>query len=919
MKERKMNKTQNSKRPTKVVGKKKAIRESYEDLTDEVWEGIENEITAEVRKVFPDFNGGVYFDDSRAWSLYILGNDVGLPVSKFGAFRNYLGGGVRGGIANNGRAQDGTVELGEFFAKKLAEIEDIINSGSEDEPDWDKPTGVLLKNESADPTKTKEFKQTRKNAVKNKEFDTIEVSPLGNNWVKVWFSADYWGAKNPATYVATAKIFPEPSKEFGINGGRISKLNVQLNNKEVADYDRGWDVQPKGKDKEFVDELIRQLEEHAKTLKEGKANMKKSINESTNINLKELADFIKGAVEGLQEGTATNYRYMLDDRLAVFVGWSEGYGSELRDDCIQDKDDPDWAINAGIKVWTSDDMWTDFDYLNFPYYESGEVVDYSLSITPEDANDNYMGVAQEMADGYDQLKDLEIDESGLILNATNESCSKNKSKKRAIKEQVSDEAYDVAEIMSAEFEKMGDTIYMDDFDEQFALAIRKVFGIDNIWEVRDEPLPNGDDPGDFEVDVRGILAFDGWETQFEGDLEGGLVKVKDFEFDGKCALVSKPKDLADVEATAKTLKPTNYIVKDTVNTDNVNSIKDLDDIVAQTNVRGGNVSHPDAVDVIKVVTTDKTYIIDPEGYKYARYVGIEGVYGEGADDDVDLPFEAVKRNETKKMIRESKAKYKVVIKESYGDSAFEVLADGTKVSAVGTTRSTRTYNYEDVEFRLGGRRGSGSYRWMNRPWQSFDFAEALRSAMIDAGVDANFAKEVIREAYGLESAIKYFADHYKADGGAVEESKKPGKTKVKKMSRRACTESAKALHNKLKQGKVFESITITIDEDEAIDRLMERLEYWTDDSTTHELYRKMYESYVYGGVFDGSDFDVMAIVDNDYVNYCEVVAPGDDNYDAVKKLYDEEGCCDISTEDAGFSFIEAETEVGGEEYFLCRW
>ena len=39
------------------------------------------------------------------------------------------------------------------------------------------------------------------------------------------------------------KHFEEPS-EFGINGGRISKLQIKMGGKTVVNYDRGWDIEP---------------------------------------------------------------------------------------------------------------------------------------------------------------------------------------------------------------------------------------------------------------------------------------------------------------------------------------------------------------------------------------------------------------------------------------------------------------------------------------------------------------------------------------------------------------------------------------------------------------------------------------------------------------------------------------------------
>lgn len=102
---------------------------------------------------------------------------------------------------------------------------------------------------------------------------------------------------------------------------------------------------------------------------------------------------------------------------------------------------------------------------------------------------------------------------------------------------------------------------------------------------------------------------------------------------------------------------------------------------------------------------------------------------------------------------------------------------------------------------------------------------------------------------------------------------------------------------------------VNIDNDKAVDMLLERLGYWTDDDTTFRLYEAMYENYVYGGCFDGGEFDVMAIVDNDYVNWCTVISEGDEPYEDIKKLYDEQGLGDISCEydlNNGYSYIEAE-------------
>lgn len=107
----------------------KAIQQTFD--FDEVFELIQT--AAGVR---------VFFDDSRAWSLYSIDkpHDEKTPgeASKYGAWRPYLGGGVRGAINCNL-----TGGLRDLFVAALNQIEAIINLDDGDEP-WEKPTGVLL-------------------------------------------------------------------------------------------------------------------------------------------------------------------------------------------------------------------------------------------------------------------------------------------------------------------------------------------------------------------------------------------------------------------------------------------------------------------------------------------------------------------------------------------------------------------------------------------------------------------------------------------------------------------------------------------------------------------------------------------------------------------------------------------------------
>ena len=40
----------------------------------------------------------------------------------------------------------------------------------------------------------------------------------------------------------------EEGSEYGINGGRISKLDIRKDGKIYANYDRGWDIKPTDKE-----------------------------------------------------------------------------------------------------------------------------------------------------------------------------------------------------------------------------------------------------------------------------------------------------------------------------------------------------------------------------------------------------------------------------------------------------------------------------------------------------------------------------------------------------------------------------------------------------------------------------------------------------------------------------------------------
>ena len=147
------------------------------------------------------------------------------------------------------------------------------------------------------------------------------------------------------------------------------------------------------------------------------------LTEAKEYTAETLAKDIKDAVDwlvGEQEGCVT---LKLDDKLAVCVGWSGGYGKEKRDDVIQSTEDPDYAINAGIKVWTSDDMRTDYDWINYPYYKNGDIEDTGLSL---EADEDYTKAAEWLLGEYDRMSNYEISDDGEIVEETEETVEESK-------------------------------------------------------------------------------------------------------------------------------------------------------------------------------------------------------------------------------------------------------------------------------------------------------------------------------------------------------------------------------------------------------------------------------------------------------------------------------------------------------------
>lgn len=128
-----------------------------------------------------------------------------------------------------------------------------------------------------------------------------------------------------------------------------------------------------------------------------------SSNLNENVDSSSLAKFIKDSVETLQTTNYTNCKYNLDEDLAVFVGWSDGYGTEPTKDEIGSEKCPTCRVNAVIAV-RNDADWSDLDMLTVPYYElSGDVYQCQFTVSP---SNDYVYLADSLLKAYGEIKEL---------------------------------------------------------------------------------------------------------------------------------------------------------------------------------------------------------------------------------------------------------------------------------------------------------------------------------------------------------------------------------------------------------------------------------------------------------------------------------------------------------------------------------
>lgn len=143
-----------------------------------------------------------------------------------------------------------------------------------------------------------------------------------------------------------------------------------------------------------------------------------NMNESS-----KLAKFIKDSVDKLLNTDYTNCKFDLDENLAVFVGWSDGYDTEPTKYEIGSEKCPTCRINAVIAV-RNDADWSDLDTLSVPFYEpSGEIYNCQYTVSP---SEDYEYLADRLLEDYENIKELVETGELLLESKLNEAGKKQK-------------------------------------------------------------------------------------------------------------------------------------------------------------------------------------------------------------------------------------------------------------------------------------------------------------------------------------------------------------------------------------------------------------------------------------------------------------------------------------------------------------
>ena len=66
-------------------------------------------------------------------------------------------------------------------------------------------------------------------------------------------------------------------------------------------------------------------------------------------------------------------------------------------------------------------------------------------------------------------------------------------------------------------------------------------------------------------------------------------------------------------------------------------------------------------------------------------------------------------------------------------------------------------------------------------------------------------------------------------------------------------------------------INVQVDEEQLLDLLMQRVEYWDKDAKILSLYEQYLKDLIDGGCFEGANLDISLLIDNLYVNDTQIM------------------------------------------------
>ena len=79
-------------------------------------------------------------------------------------------------------------------------------------------------------------------------------------------------------------------------------------------------------------------------------------------------------------------------------------------------------------------------------------------------------------------------------------------------------------------------------------------------------------------------------------------------------------------------------------------------------------------------------------------------------------------------------------------------------------------------------------------------------------------------------------------------------------------------------------VTVKVEDWQLLDMLLDRCDAWETSKENKDLFEKMYSHLIDSCCFEGEEFDVMKIVDNDVVNYCSVIDNTEKDFNKLLEL-----------------------------------